>query len=94
MLYCVPAEKRIPVNTQSADYILFVSFGIREYILRNLLLNEMAIHPADVSKNVFTRWLIQAFSDVEEFFSYLAALTAKSVNKKGFSTSGKAQIAG
>ena len=41
-----------------------------------------------------TRQIIRALSDVEKpfLFSDLAALTAKSENKKGFSTSEKAQI--
>ena len=44
-----------------------------------------------VDEHLFTRLLIRAFYDVEKplLFSDLAALTAKSENKKGFTTSEK-----
>ena len=56
---------------------------------------EEAITPAAVSINLFTRLLIQVFSALKSLFlfSELAALTAKSENKKkGCSTSQKARI--
>ena len=53
---------------------------------QSLISNEVAIFPAAVSINLFTRLLIRTFSDVEKafLFSDLAVKAAKSDNKKAF----------
>ena len=70
-------NERTYVRTYSHTYVRDRPYIPSTTLLCEGIKNEVTISPAALSTNIFTRPLIQAFSDVEKpfLFSYLAVLT-------------------